>query len=194
MMTTRKRIFIVASIFIGLLIVVLLIVAIVRAPEAQEELPQATGEPNVTQETGRDTSPTRQVVTPTGERPQIVSDEDVTEQYARQVARMFVEQFATYSNQNGNAHIDAVLSMATPRMALWLETQRLEQGDVYYGVTTAVIASAVESISDSSATISVEVHQLVEDENGSHTEQRSGTVELVGTTTDWQIDGLFWEE
>lgn len=116
------------------------------------------------------------------------------ETYVKQVARMFVERFGSYSNQANNQHLVDVLPLVTPSMVVWLKTQSQEQGQIYEGLTTRVVASQVSSFTDSRATILIEAQREIQSAAGLKLEQRSGRVELLKTNADWKVDGFYWDK
>lgn len=127
--------------------------------------------------------------------PQIISSIDVEpgETYLKQLARIFVERFSSYSNQNENQHIEDVLSLATVSMQRWLVTQRIDRSNNYEGVTARVIASFVEDFNEESAVVVIEVQQVLKDNVSEKTEQRSGRVNLEKVNDEWKVSGFFWD-
>lgn len=115
------------------------------------------------------------------------------EVYAKQVARLFVERFNSYSNQNNNQHIVDILPLVTAKMEKWIKTQSISAGNEYQGVTTRVIASRVNYISADKAAVTMDVQQEKESKAGAEIVQRSGRVELVRAGEEWKVDGWFWE-
>lgn len=113
--------------------------------------------------------------------------------YLKQLARMFVERYASYSNQNDNKHIDDVLLLATSRMGTWLKKQAVVQSTDYYGVTTKVIASSIKEMEKGQVKVQVDTQQEVQKGNSFETTYRSGTVDMVKLGSEWKVDGLYWE-
>lgn len=189
MMDIRKRIFLGASVVIGLIIVLILSFMFFSREQAPEtETPQEQGTQTQTQPQGTDT-PT-EVQTP----PVQLSPEEITDRYVRQFASLFVERFGSYSNQNSGSHITDILPLVTPSMQRWLETQYTDNEQQYSGVTTQVIVSNLTSREDGNATVAVDTQQLIRENGEERIEQRSGRVELIGSGNDWKVDGFFWEK
>lgn len=190
MFDLRQRLLIGIGIAGGVLIaVVLLIMNFTGKPEAgnlsDAETPaEDTAETDNRIENSR-ASPVTGVLEP--EAPRAPADPSDTN--IRQTARAFVERFATYSNQNGNAHIDDVLPLASASMARWIESQRVSASSTYEGVTTRVVTSKITNKTDAAATVRVETQQV---KNGK-TSYRSGRVELVNENGVWKVSGLYWE-
>lgn len=187
MLTRRQKIIIFTSIIVGLVIVLISLYFLFfkAKPEVPEDIILPDGAVD-TSTTGISTTPTVPTIVP-------LTAEQKEELYARQTARTFVERFNSYSNQNGNSHITDVLSLATDEMAQWLNNQVLDGSNDYFGVTTVVVASRVESIASLSASVGVDVQQVTTDKTGEHTLQRSGRVDLLKINNIWKVDGWFWE-
>jgi hypothetical protein len=189
MLDIRKRIYFFASILVGLVIVFLLFFLWYRNNSSVE---QQTGSTTTTIEnTGNvPTATTPGNVDTTAPSVPTLPPED---NYVRQLARIFVERVRSYSNQNDNSHIADVLPIVTDAMASWLKTQDVEQQGEYEGVTTSVIVSTIDSISNTEATVHVEVQELIETRNSRETSYRTGTVQLIFVNGEWKVSGFFWE-
>jgi len=191
MLTLRQRIFIVISVIVALILVILLWYLFVPS-ETKEQVGQIfKSDKEVTEEAGS------AGLTTGGEPlqiPEVLTPPKFSQEvYVKQVARLFVERFASYSNQNDNQHIDDALALATKKMAKWLKTQKVETSLEYQGVSTKVIASSVEEISDNEAVVVVSTQQQVKKGNTVEVKQRSGRVELIKIVEDWKVNGFFWD-
>lgn len=187
MLETRKRLFIILGIIAGLLIAAILIymfflkdssqeIEITESDQTQEQLEETT------------TISTEEIIiSPT------VPNEDADERYVRQLARNFVERFGSYSNQNENSHIETVLPLVTDSMVNWLETQAQEQSTEYSGKTTKVIVYNVESFSENSASVHVEVQEILQTNGIQEINYKTGTVNLSRVNNEWKISGLYWD-
>lgn len=120
--------------------------------------------------------------------------ENQNELFARQSARLFVERFLSYSNQNGNSHINDVLPLATTRMQNWIKNQGVEQNTEYSGITTKVVTSNVKNLSVSSATVNMGLQQIIQTMDTTKTVNKDARVELIKQNNDWKIDALYFEE
>lgn len=188
MITLRQRIFITISVVVGLLIVFLLLYYFVFKTESRPRqiLDSFLGVSSPTSdETGSTSGQDAENIIP-------VFGEYSPEVYAKQLARIFVERFATFSNQNNNQHIEDVWEMSTPLMQKWLETQKLSPALIYQGQTTRVIASRTLSFTNNEVVVLVETQQELEQNNEKQVVQRSGRVELVKVGEDWKVDGFYW--
>ncbi len=119
--------------------------------------------------------------------------------YAQNLARVFVERFATYSNQNKNQHIEDVKPLATDRMISWIDTQKIEQNTKYSGVTTDVMSIEIQEQSEEKTIVKINAQQVVrsqvDGQVGLSEEiiQKKARVELIKQAGEWKVDGFFWE-
>ena len=121
------------------------------------------------------------------------SNTDPDANYAQQFASIFVERFSSFSNQNNNTHLEEVFAMATARMQTWMQTQRVEQQDLYQGKTVRVIATTVDAFSPEQESIGIQAQVEDTSSAGSVVTYRNGRVELVRSGNDWLVDGFFWQ-
>lgn len=188
MLTLRKRIFIIIGLISGLIIAFLLVYYLSK----NEEINPTNifnNNPDIITENNNPTGGATNLNQPVVEEKPV--DMSV---YAKQIAKIFVERFATYSNQNSNQNIDDVLPLSTSVMTKWLETQRKDYSTEYNGVNTSVIASRILNIDEDSATIELDVQQQTTNSSGVELKQRTGKVELVKDGSDWKVDGFYWNK
>src|SRR5262245_12243573 len=109
----RKRIFIIVGVVAGLVGALLLLIAVLRDRAVSPDAAENQGTP----ESG-------QVATPPA-RPAIPAAPpgDPEEIYLKQLSRIFVERFQSYSNQNDNQHIEDVLPIVTARMETYVRSK-----------------------------------------------------------------------
>ncbi|KKQ27998.1 MAG: hypothetical protein US42_C0003G0055 [Candidatus Magasanikbacteria bacterium GW2011_GWC2_37_14] len=189
MLTLRQRIFAYIGIFVGLVVVFLLAYLFINNSGGVRDYVTEKGTKILN-------------IKPTGEQtpvatttPNVVKADPLTpEIYTKQLSRIFVERFSSYSNQNDNLHISEVIPLCTETMVAWLKTQNLTSSLDYAGVTTRVIASNVSKITATSATVEIQVQQEIENKAGKQVVQKDGRVELLKVGNDWKIDGLYWQK
>lgn len=198
MLDLRKRIFIIIGVAAGIIAAIVLLIFVLY--NKQSDLAQDTGDDTPYITSGETNTQGNGAVLPgTSGAPSVsspiyVSDEDAEERYVRHLARTFVERFGSYSNQNGNMHIEEAKLLASRRMQSWIDSQAITQTGEYEGATTQVISSDVTAYSDASATVIVGVQEVIRTRTGE--EQRNynnGRVELVREVGEWKIDALYWE-
>lgn len=186
----RKRIYIAASIVVGLVIIFLFFFLFLRDRPVEEATPEQTPTQESEAGAGAATGTSDAVGSEKPSTPALPPEDN----YVRQLARIFVERYGSYSNQNDNTHIVDVLPIVTDQMARWIQTQSIDQNGAYTGVTTKVVVSTIESISGANASVHIEAQELVETRDSRETQYRSGTVGLVFENGEWKISGLFWDE
>lgn len=128
---------------------------------------------------------------PTPKTPTLPSDPE--EIYLRQLARIFVERFGSYSNQNDNEHIADAFTLATRKMQGYIATKALDFNQTYEGATTVVVATSILKRAASAATVSVDAQRVVHESSGERTEYLSGTVEFLKVNGEWKVDGVYWQ-
>jgi hypothetical protein len=198
MFSLRQRIFVIISVVLGIIAIIvagILITARLKktdsqipgeAPQTGDQLPVAPSA--LIQQPGV-------VPPPSGTTQPSFSNDIPKERLARQVAELFVERFSTRSNQNDNAHIDAVLPFVTETMSAWTQTQTVAQSGGYVGVRTDVITTEVTAITETAATVRIEATQLTENGNTTQSAQKTGRVELVLDANGvWKVNGFFWDK
>lgn len=188
MTDVRKRILII----IISVVVVALILALAYYFFGKKEEPTPTGEAPQGQTAPQEIQ--QPDFTPPTERTVQSRNIEPEDNYIRQLARIFVERFRTFSNQNENSHIKNVLPMVTSKMAIWVKSQAVEQAFIYEGITTKVIVNEIESLTSSNAAVHIEVQEFIEKEGSEETNYRTGTVYLERYGNEWKISGLFWNE
>ncbi|MFA6427613.1 MAG: hypothetical protein WCW16_04180 [Candidatus Magasanikbacteria bacterium] len=196
MLTLRQRIFIISGIIIGVILAVVLFILYARAPKAPDaDVIEEQADQNQANVNTQQTQIPRVIVpAPTSTVPQ--TPEEV---YMKQLAKMFVERFLSYSNQSGDQHLEDVLTFVTPKMKAWVLNQAVEQKQVYEGMTTSVLSTHVLEKTGDKAKIEIGAQQIVtrEKENGgieTLTEQKTGSVDLVKVGGEWKVDGVWWDE
>jgi hypothetical protein len=187
MLDIRKRLFIIIGLLAGIILSILLFILYGKDVKVPEILQKKTEEKKVITDSKNNPVPTSTAAVPDVIPPEAVN---LT---PRQLAKLFVERFGTYSNQNNNTHIADALLLATPSMSKWLETQSRDQESNYLGVTTKVMAVRVKESGDN-ATAGVEVEQVVSTSSGEEKKQRTGRVEMLLLKGVWKVDGLYWDK
>lgn len=185
----RKRLLTIFGIAAGILVALFLLIAVIR-----DQLPPRDAAPE--QSATTTASAPGPLPPPPSARPPAATESesgDPEDVYLKQLARIFVERFGSYSNQNDNQHIADVLPLATARMQAYLESQTLDAERVYAGVTTKVVASRITEKSGNTAMVAVDVQRIIRENGGERTEYVSGKVVLKNVNDEWKVDGLFWE-
>ncbi|PJA89759.1 MAG: hypothetical protein CO137_02510 [Candidatus Magasanikbacteria bacterium CG_4_9_14_3_um_filter_32_9] len=186
----RKRLFIIIGLVSFVIIAIVLVILFLTKDKVDNtESVVETPQENIDNTTNNGNQNNTNIPTVKELPPQ--NPEEVS---AKQVARIFVERFETYSNQNDNSHIDDVLFLVTDNMVSWVKEQSLQQSSDYQGVTTQVLASNVSDLTSNSATVNIEAWQTVENSEGTVSLQKSGEVNLVKVGAEWKVDGFYWND
>ncbi len=191
MMDLRKKIFMWAGIALAVILIFVWVVFI-REPKFDTET-DLEGNGIIGTQTGSRASQNGTLAPGQGQFNLITPDLPPEEIYVKQLSKIFVERFGSYSNQNDNKHIEDALALSTETMARWLQTQTIEEGQEYLGVTTNVISTSVTEITENDAEVSVGAQVRTSAALGVETSYRTGRVELVRVGNDWKIDGLYWD-
>jgi len=201
MITLRQKIFISVGVISAFIIIAFLVVFYIKAND-KNNTQNNTNSNNVVNENVIDANNTNNVLTPINNQ----TDENIVkpvgtpeELFVKQMAKIFVERFFTYSNQNDNVHITELEGTVTPKMLSWMKTQMKEKGQNYSGMTTRVISSSLVNfdkvIGVAKVSIGVEetISQDVEDSLQQEKLQKIFEVDFVLVNNDWKVDGV-WDK
>jgi len=200
MITLRQRIFIISSIVVALILVLILITVLPdnsaqEGQTASDQFGQGTqsGFPG-----GITSNPSAPGPLSTTPPPAFAVPSEDT--YVVQLARIFVERFSSFSNQNDNVHIIDVKDLVTAGMYKWIATQDVTQSDKYEGTTTQVLSSSLEEKNENKAVVAIGAQQEISKMNGGldgrvvkETVQKNGKVELTKVNGEWKVNGFYWE-
>ena len=179
----RNRIIIIAGVAIGLILALVLFIVGIKdrsAPVVKEDKKVPASE-----------AAKEQKLTKPPSKPNVPA-ENPEDTNLRQVARLFVERFGSYSNQNDNTHLSDVLPLSTKRMQKYIESQAIDFGREYEGSTTVVVVSKITEKMTAKATVELGVQQLLQTAAASKTEYRTGLVTFIKEDGAWKVDGLYW--
>lgn len=197
MFDLRQRLFVIIGIGSGILVAIILLVLLLNREEGRDEESSLETRKNGQEvsHTGSGSSNARSNGSDSDDSsPTVLFTEASEETAVAALAKDFVERFGTYSNQNDNEHLEAVLPFVTEKMKIWLETQAVLQGGSYTGKTTAVVVASVTSLEKETALVAVSVQETLTNSAGSaQPSYRTGRVELVKQGEVWKADGFFWE-
>lgn len=117
------------------------------------------------------------------------------ELYVRQLAGIFVERFATYSNQNNNRNLMDVEPISTPSLMMWVAQQGLAASTTYQGVTARVLSTTLSAKTDDTATVAVSAQETLSRAGAADDlRQRTGRVELVKINNTWKVNAFYWDK
>ncbi len=125
---------------------------------------------------------------------QVPTTEEVEKNSVRQLAKIFIERYGSYSSDNDYQNIKEVKSLCAS--SLWSELSGKMTGvksNDFTGVTTKVISSKITSWSSSAAIVSLETMKT-EDSNGTvKNTQQSATVYLSYVSGQWLVNKFEWK-
>lgn len=144
--------------------------------------------------TNTNTETTTPVDVPT-EEPQEVDEEDVI----LRLARVFTERYGTFSNRNNFENITNLEPFMTTAMQLeqaeYIDANQSDEvPEEYYGITTTVVSTNMDEITESTATVTVQTQRV--ETTGSEDPVKSTqammiTFEKVGEN--WKVSGASWK-
>ncbi len=189
MLSLRKRIFLLIA---SVLIIVIAILVWIFFKDKLHKTPVDTT-PVTEDSTIGEVEYKEPSITPTQSDTQ---SNDPDETYAKQTARIFVERFLSYSNQNDNQHIEDALALAVDSMHGWIVSQSHEQSSSYQGVTTEVLSSRILSHEGVKIQVEVEARQSTQvlgdnDRLVQETKNIQARVDLIKMGDTWLIEGVW---
>ncbi|MFH1291768.1 MAG: hypothetical protein ABIH87_01040 [bacterium] len=123
-----------------------------------------------------------------------MSQEQIEKNAAEKLARIFIERYGSYSNQNEQQNIKEVEVLSTKD--LWAEISKKiggESGTKYVGVVTKVVTSKITLWQEISATVELYAMREVEENNKVQTSQQAVVVYMVKTDGQWLVDDFKWQ-
>jgi len=196
MLTLRKRIFIVASIFVLMvLVIVLTILSFSKDEESANEANQPSGgtefvSPSGGQPAGVVEQP---VVPPTQIEVKQTTSEEMQKNAAIQVAKIFLERYGSYSTDNAYQNILDSEVLVTD--GLWSELEAKIKGNTnftsFVGVSVQSVASSLLNWKENEATVSVSVIKSEKRDSETKNYQLEYEVEVVKQDEKWLVDKFF---
>jgi len=191
-MPLRNRIFIVISI-IALLILGIAVALLITRRGATQKL-AANGNTTSTVQTGGNAGEVS-VVTPDNTLPvQKLSSVEAQQVGVRQLARVFIERYYTYSNEGNFQNIRDVQTMVSPElwklMKVKLNTANISASGSFNSITTVALGASLTDWADTAATVQVITHQSLE-KNGVKSQQNQNyLVSFVKQGTNWLVNSI----
>jgi len=198
MLTLRARIFAISSVVI--LVILAIVIGLIVWGKRQKTVLTPGGTATTTVETPGTTSGT---VSP-GVSPEVLqglkvqapTTEAMEKNAVKQLAKVFVERYGSYSTDNDWQNIRDVEGLVTNN--LWSELSKKltgKNGSVFVGVTTKAIAATVTDwTKDKTAVVNLQVNSI-EERNGTQTTvQKSATVNLEKVSGQWLVSAFSWNK
>ncbi|OGH95071.1 MAG: hypothetical protein A2538_03990 [Candidatus Magasanikbacteria bacterium RIFOXYD2_FULL_41_14] len=158
--------------------------------------------------TNNNTAPLADVVLPTGQTvvvnpitqgvtAQVPTALETEQNSVRQLARIFIERYNSYSSAGNFENLLDVKDFSTP--ALWVKisgplTSPRPPSGSFVGVSTLAVSSDLSDWQGSSAQVDIKTH-ITEDKENKVTSRLAGvSVYLVKTNGNWLVDKFIWEK
>lgn len=195
MTTLRSRIFIMISVVVLLILGISVGLTVFFKKKAPVVEQTATTTPTNTIDTqnfpAQITTPATKV--PEGLPVKQATTEEVQKNVAKQMARIFIERYATFSSDNNGDNIREVESIVTKE--LWAEiSKRLNVAStgIFSGATTKVFAVDVTEFASGQAKVAMMTQRTIT--KGAATEQKNENVNvwLVKAGDSWLVNKFEW--
>lgn len=195
MITLRSRIFIMISVVVLLILGISIGLTVLFKKKTPAVNQTASSTP--TNQIDSQNFPA-QITTPATKVPEGLpvkqaTSEEVQKNVAKQMARIFIERYATFSSDNNGDNIREVESLVTKE--LWAEISKrlnLAPTGVFSGATTKVFAIDVTEFTSAKATVALMTQRTVT--KGTATEQKNENVNvsLVKSGDTWLVEKFEW--
>ena len=121
--------------------------------------------------------------------------QDIDQNASKQLAKIFIERFGSYSSDSNYQNIKDVQTLVTSN--LW-SSLKLMIGDndstqSYTGVTTKVVATTENSWSSSAAKYTLSTMRTTSKNGSSSTTNQDVEVSLTKVNGSWLVDGYTWK-
>lgn len=201
MMSLRARLFVVISLVV-LIILGISIFLVVRfgkktvTPTPDQSLPISQNNTPVV--SGNTNVPVANI--PVVGLPVVVSSEDIEKNTAKQLAKVFIERYGTYSTDNGVENVKEVKNLVVA--SLWttlsknLSTVEVNENQApvgaYSGMNTQVFSTELSNWTTDSATITMQLVRT-EEKNGVQTvKHQNAEINMVKQNGQWLVQNFKW--
>ncbi|PIT88732.1 MAG: hypothetical protein COU29_00575 [Candidatus Magasanikbacteria bacterium CG10_big_fil_rev_8_21_14_0_10_36_32] len=196
MTTLRTRIFIIFSIFfLFVLAVSIILIVINKQKQAVIETtstPSAIDFDNFTQD--KISAPAAQVTPTQGITVKQPTTEEQMKNAAKQIAKIFVERYGTYSTDNNFSNIKELDTMCS--RDLWsVLSSRITDTQVnngFVGVTTKAVTSVITSWQTDKAIVEITTVRTETKDGVTSSKNQKATVTLVNVQNNWLVDDAKW--
>lgn len=198
MLSIRARIFAVASIIILFILgISIILIVISRRDQPPEEngqnIDNTLSQDNFNQNSGLLSGGTAAPVI-SGAQIAPQTAEDMERNAVKQLAKIFIERYGSYSTDSDFQNIRDVQFLATDSLWQTISAQiGRSAGDGFVGVTTAVLSSEVTQMNTNSAQVSMTVAQE-ENKNGvTNNYSKTVLVYMQKVSGSWLVDKFEWQ-
>ena len=200
-MPLRTRLFIILSIIIAIILAISITLLIVKkkkdaktSTSTQTEYTGGAGQVNrvntpttAADLSGKVTSGVVTVAKPT--------TQEVQQNAAKQIAKVFAERYGSFSNQNGYQNIKEVQSISTSELYSSISKimNNKQNESTYYGVSTNVISVVITDWNATKANVKLSAKR-VETKNGTTKNiNQDATVTVVKSGSNWLVSSFKWQ-
>lgn len=197
-MTSRKKIFIIVSLVVMVILVVSLFFLFGKKQKPTTKALSPTSTAVVDKQNFSPTSlpGAPQVTIPEGAKSKPLTKSEAQDSTVMQLAKVFVERFNTYSSDNVYQNIKDVKSIVTSNYWTKISAPLSSPpaSGLFVGATTRFIGFGETTIGKSSATIVVKASKTVEKSGVSATNYYDYTVTLEKSGTSWLVNNQVEEK
>ena len=202
MLSLRTRLFIIISIAV-LFVLGVSIFLVIRSKTlpTNNSTSTTTSGDNTVESSNFNYSPTIETAAPGGVVPQgtTIKPEtslEIEQNFVKQLAKIFVERYNSYSTDGNFQNIVEVKDLVTPDLWQMISGKiiKTSSSGSFVGVTTKVITTELKNWDNSSAVVYL-VTNIKEEKNGEITgRQQAVTIELVKSGDNWLVNKFQWEK
>ena len=196
-MSLRTRIFIIVSLGIlfvlGISIVLILKNKAKKTPADQNKVSEVNSGSN--SQNGSNVATSQPTQVPEGIPIKKASTLEAEQNGVKQLAKVYVERYGTYSTENEYQNIRDLEELSTE--SLWKKFSAIIRkppvSSDYTGVTTKGITDDLSDWSEKNAVVSLRTVRTEEKLNGSSQKYVDYTINLVNIKETWLVDSIVWK-
>ncbi len=129
-----------------------------------------------------------------------LTSEDVEKNTAKQLAKVFIERYGTYSTDNGSENVKEIKSLVTSALWTTLSARMNNIGvnenqaptGVFYGISTQVFNMELNNWTGSSATIAMQLARTEEKDGIRTVKHQNAEVNMVKQNEKWLAQNFKW--
>lgn len=126
--------------------------------------------------------------------PKKFTPEQMNDQGLKQLAKVFVERYGTYSSDNNFLNLKEVKDLVTPGLWSSIKPTDSKRTGEFVGVTTEAFYAEIVKKSATDATINVQTIRNQTKNNKLSTLQQVAVVRMLKQGDAWLVDKVVWEK
>ena len=193
MITLRQRIFIISSVII--LIILVVATLLLLSYRNKKTGPNVEGNINTT-EINPPPIGQQPTVIPDGVKPKVLTTEETEKNATKQIAKIFMERYGSYSTDNSFQNIREVQMLVSQN--LWSKLSAMiknnQNNQPFIGVTSKAVMSDIKEWGEDTAKISVGVTKEEKRDSKITTFFETYTVGMVKENGSWLVDSFTKEQ